>query len=427
MFPSWLSGAVVVLRSAVRVPSVVQFLHEIDRSQVTVVNLPTPYWHEWVHVLAATDLQWPSSLRLVVIGSERASPEALAIWRKRLGDRVTLVNAYGLTEVTITVLCCRLASDCPSWKPYPEVSIGRPIDNTQVYVLDRLLQPVPFGVAGELYIGGAGLARGYLNRPELTAERFIPNPFSEEPGARLYKTDDIVRFRWDRELEFLGRYDNQVKLRGFRIDLGEVEAVLRRHSVVQEAVVLARDNAALGKHLVAYIIPQQDQAVTTHDLRRFVHNQLPEYMVPSAYMLLKSLPVSENGKVDRSALPIPIHFGEAQEQNFVAPRTPIEEALAAIWAEVLGVEQVGVYDHFFVELGGHSLLATRLISHIRDAFSIELPLRCLFEKPTVADLAVAIVQTRAAQIDTERLARTVTEIEQLSEQEVQEMLGRQPR
>lgn len=250
---------------------------------------------------------------------------------------------------------------------------------------------MPIGVTGELYISGDGLAREYLNRTELTAEHFIHNHFSNKPKTRLYKTGDLARYLPDGNIEFLGRIDNQVKIRGFRIELSEIEAVLSQHLAVREAVVIASEDVPDDKYLVAYIILNQEQIPTQEVqsfaslLRKFLKEKLPEYMVPRAYMVLESLPLTPNGKVDRRALPMPdtINFNN---QDYVAPRSQVEELLTQIWAKVLGIEQVGVHDNFF-ELGGHSLLATQLTSRIRDTFQIDLPVRNLFETPTVEQLA----------------------------------------
>jgi amino acid adenylation domain-containing protein len=297
-------------------------------------------------------------------------------------------NLYGPTEATVYATFCRVLEDQDGPPP-----IGRPISGTRAYVLDEHLQPVPIGMPGELYLGGAGLARGYLNRPELTGARFLPDPFSAQPSARLYRTGDRCRYRADGNLEFLGRLDNQVKVRGFRIELGEIEAVLNEHPQVQETAVLLHQNAAGDQQLVAYVMPH-GPAPALADLRGFVQQKLPGYMVPAAFVLLERLPLSPTGKVDRRALPALNGACLAGEQTYTAPRTRVEKMLAEIWASVLGLEQVGVGDHFF-EAGGHSLLAMRVLARVQQAFSVELPLRQLFETPRLADLARAIDAVRS--------------------------------
>jgi len=293
-----------------------------------------------------------------------------------------LINGYGPTENT-TFTCCYPITD-PS-QIGNSVPIGRPIANTQVYLLDIQMQLVPIGVRGELYIGGEGLARGYLNRPSLTEEKFIPNPFSDELGSRLYKTGDTARYLPDGNIEYLGRIDNQVKIRGFRIELGEIEAVLSQHPGVRETAVIARDFVAGDKQLVAYVVPHQQPAPAISGLRHFLKQQLPDYMVPGAFVVLEALPLTPNGKIDRRALPA-LEKRSEQEESKVAPRTPIEEMLASIWSNILSINSVGIRDNFF-ELGGHSLLATQVISRVRDTLTVELPLRSLFEAPTIAEFA----------------------------------------
>jgi acyl carrier protein len=260
--------------------------------------------------------------------------------------------------------------------------------------LDGNLNPVPVGVSGELHISGKGLARGYLNRPDLTAERFIPNPFSSEPGTCLYRTGDLARYLPDGNIEFLGRIDHQIKLRGFRIELGEIEAVLTSYDTVADTVVLAREDVAGDKRLVAYIVSNKEDASTTQDLRNYLKQKLPDYMVPSAFVYLDALPRTPNGKVDRKTLPPPDQTSIGLDESYVAPRGPLEEMLVGIWVDVLKLEHVGVHDNFF-ELGGHSLLATQVLSRIRRAFQIEIPLRALFEKPTVEELAITIMERQA--------------------------------
>ena len=257
-----------------------------------------------------------------------------------------------------------------------------------MYILDGKLQPLPVGVPGELYIGGDGLARGYLNRPELTAEKFVADPFSGEAGARLYKTGDLARYRVDGSIEYLGRMDHQVKIRGFRIELGEIEAVLGQHPEIGEAAVVVREDTPGDKTLVAYLVPKtkNEAKATSSEIRRFLQQKLPEYMIPSVFVTLDAMKHTSSGKVDRKALPAPDRLRPELGKGYVAPRTAVEESLAAIWADVLGLERVGVHDSFF-ELGGHSLKATQVISQVRRIFQVDLPLRRLFESPTIAGLA----------------------------------------
>ena len=304
-------------------------------------------------------------------------------------------NLYGPSEDTTystVALMQKGTSEIPS--------IGRPISNTQIYLLDSQLNPVPDGAEGELYISGAGLARGYLNRPELTAEKFIRNPFSHSLESRLYKTGDLAAYLPDGNLKFLGRIDNQVKIRGFRIELGEIEALLTQESAVQEAVVIAREDVQGNKRLVAYLVPNRVsdpllQQVTARNLRSILKQKLPDYMVPSAFVLLDELPLTPNGKVDRRALPIP-QWTRIEEGTYVAPRTPLETELAQMWSQLLSVEQVGIYDNF-CELGGHSLLAIQLVYQVGEAFQIELPLGNFLETPTIAGLAQTIDALRRAE------------------------------
>src|SRR6185503_12814626 len=279
--------------------------------------------------------------------------------------------------------CCHPVTD--ESELHRSVPIGRAIPGTQAYLLDSNLRPVPVGVAGELYVGGDGLARGYLNRPELTAQRFIPHPFNTR-GERLYRTGDVARYLPNGVVEFLGRADLQIKLRGFRIELGEIETVLNTHEAVQSAVVVAREVEAGEKILVAYVVAQPSQSPSTSELYSYLRERLPEYMVPQAFFVLDELPLMPNGKVDRHKLPAPEQSWPTLAGEYIAPRTPVEEILAAIWGEVLGRKTVSVHDNFF-ELGGHSLLATQVISRVRDAFGHEVALRSLFEQPTVAGLA----------------------------------------
>jgi acyl carrier protein len=282
------------------------------------------------------------------------------------------------------------------------------------------LNPTPIGVYGELHIGGAGLARGYLNYPELTAEKFLPNPFNAEAGARLYKTGDLARYLPDGNIEFVGRIDHQVKIRGFRIEPGEIEAVLRQHPSVRDVLVTAREDASSGKRLVAYVVLERDVSLSISELRNSLKEKLPDYMVPGAYVFLESLPLTSTGKIDRSALPAPDQSRPEQETLFVPPATPEEEIIAGIWAQVLRLDRVGVHDNFF-DLGGHSLLAIQVVSRVGNAFKVEVPLRVLFEHPTVVGLASSL----AAQVNRPHdgeMVDILSELESLSDEEAHRLV-----
>ncbi|MGH9905799.1 MAG: non-ribosomal peptide synthetase, partial [Pyrinomonadaceae bacterium] len=285
----------------------------------------------------------------LILGGEASSWKLIERIKKQTICRV--INHYGPTETTVGSLTFDLDDKRSDSATVP---IGRPVANTEVYVLDPHRNPVPIGVAGELHIGGAGLARGYLNQPELTAEKFIPNPFSEDPGARLYKTGDLVRYLPDGNIEFLGRFDHQDKVRGFRIELGEIETALSGHPQVRENVVIARELENGDKRLIGYIVGGEP-APTPQELRGFLKDKLPDYMIPAAFVMLKALPLTRNGKLDRNALPDPDHARPETDEAFAAPRTQVEAELARIWAKVLGIARVGIRDNFF-ELGGDSIL-----------------------------------------------------------------------
>ncbi len=328
--------------------------------------------------------------RSFVIGGEQLRPEHVDFWRRHAPETV-LINEYGPTETVVGCCVYRVPRDKPISGLIP---IGRPIANTRLYVLDGHLEPVPVGVAGELYIGGAGVARGYLRRPALTAERFIPDPFAPTPGARLYRTGDLARWRPDGNLEYLGRVDRQVKVRGYRIEPGEIEEALVRHPAVREAAVVTREHGPDDRRLVAYVTLAEGRAAPDDgELRRFLRSSLTEPMIPSAFMVLEGLPLTPNGKVDRDALPDAGVERTIPDSSFVAPRGPVEEAVASAWKSVLRRERVGAHDNFF-DLGGHSLLATQVVSRLRDATGVEIPLRALFESPTVAGLAERIEAIR---------------------------------
>jgi len=299
----------------------------------------------------------PSSVQVINLAGEPLTPDLV----NQLCSETAARKVYDLYGPTETTTYSTFALREPGKPP----TIGRPLANEQVYLFDAHRQLVPIGVPGELYIGGDGLARGYLNRPELTAEKFVPHPF--EVGARLYRTGDLARWRVDGNLEYLGRIDHQVKIRGFRIELGEIESVLKTHAAVRESVVLAREDHPGDKRLVAYLVPEPSSEVNIDQLRTLVREKLPEYMMPSAFVVLEALPMTPNGKVDRKALPRPEEKGGGSGKKFMAPRNALETQVAAVWCEVLHLEQIDVGDNFF-DLGGHSLMAIRVLSRIREIF-----------------------------------------------------------
>jgi acyl-coenzyme A synthetase/AMP-(fatty) acid ligase/acyl carrier protein len=296
-------------------------------------------------------------------------------------ESASVVNGYGPTEATVySTIYSKDLQDLDRNLP-----IGRPISNTQIYILDENLSLVPAGVAGEIHIAGVGLARGYLNRPDMTAEKFIPNPF-DEPGGRMYKTGDLGRYLPDGNIEFLGRIDHQVKIRGFRIELGEIESALLHCEGVREAVVMAREDSPGDKRLVAYVVAKEPGRIVANDLRALLQVSLPEYMIPASWVFLHALPLNANGKIDRKALPAPEASRADLDVEYVPPRTPTEELLVGIWAEVLKVDRVGIHDNFFA-LGGHSLLAMQVISRLKEQGRVDVPIKALFDSPTVSALA----------------------------------------
>jgi acyl carrier protein len=328
----------------------------------------------------AKDVERCTSLRQVICSGEALTMELQNRFFRRLNAR--LHNLYGPTEAAVDVTYW----ECQQDSNLKIVPIGRPVANTQLYILDRYRQPVPVGVPGELYIGGVQVARGYLNRPELTAEKFIPDPFGGKPGVRLYRTGDLTRYLPDGNIEYLGRLDFQVKIRGNRIELGEIETLLGQHPAVREAVVLAREDTPDDKRLTAYIVPEATQKVTTGELRDYVKEKLPDFMVPSYFIILEKLPLTPNQKVDRQALPAPKTAGIKTEAVYVAPKNELQRTIQTTWQEVLNTGKVGVNDNFF-ELGGHSLLLVQVYYRLGEVIDKEFSLTDLFRFPTIGTLA----------------------------------------
>jgi len=385
IFTTWLAGATLVPRPDDLPTLGPRYLEWLRRERVTVLDLPTAYWHAWVDDLGELG-GVPEGLRAVIVGGERANAETYRRWLAHGGAGVRWFNTYGPTETSVVATCY----EGPSWREHvgSELPIGRPIANVRTYVLDETLRPAPIGVPGELYIGGVGVARGYLNRPELTAARFVPDPFAPGEDARLYRSGDIVRAAPDGNLLFIGRRDDQIKVRGYRVEPGEVEAALRGHRSILDALVVADDTTG-ELRLVAYVVP----AAPAHppdleSVRLFLSSLVPDFMIPAAFVFVDAFPLTPNGKVDRDRLPEP-DLWTGLAPDIVTPRNETEQTLASIWCDVLSVDQVGVHDNFF-SLGGHSLLATRVVSRAQQAFERDLPLRAIFEAPTIAQLGVVV-------------------------------------
>ena len=378
IYPALASGAALVLRDDAMAAGAVTFLDACIRHGITVLDLPTAFWHELTARVTADALPVPPALRLVIIGGEKALAPRAAEWLAA-APAVRLLNTYGPTEATVVAT----ETEIRSGDDFDDVRIGTPVPGAEAYVLDPAMRLLPSGVVGELYLGGTGLARGYVADASLTADRFVPNPFSTEGGARLYRTGDLARFDADGRLLFVGRADRQVKLRGFRIEPSEIEAALVAHADVLDAAVIVREDTPGDQRLVAYVVTAAGAQAPA--LRRFLQDRLPEHMIPSAYVTLDELPRNTQGKIDRAALPRP--SGERQaEEAYVAPLAGVEQAIAAIWADVLGVDRVGATDNFF-DQGGHSLLLLRVHARLQKELGGTLTVVDLFRYPTVRTLA----------------------------------------
>ncbi len=412
-FSPLLSGATLVLAEPGGHRDRDYLLRTLRDERITILQLVPSQLNM---VLEGEGWEQCPKLRRVFCGGETLTSAQVKQFYERV-PQARLYNFYGPTEATIDATC----GECAVEQQGTIASIGRPLANTQMYILDTRMQPVPIGVMGELYIGGAQVGRGYLHRPELTAQRFVPDPFNRVGGARLYRTGDIGRYLADGRMECLGRLDQQVKVRGYRIELGEVEAALREHEGVKEAVAITHGDQTSNKELIAYVVASE--GLTKNELRTFLGHRLPEYMVPSAFVMLDALPLTVSGKVDRRALPVP-DLLRLELEDFVAPENLVEEVLAEIWADVLGVESIGVHANFFA-LGGHSLQVTKVVSRVREVFDIELSVQACFQSPTIRSLGAVITKTmeeRGVRLDSDD-DQLMRELEQMSEEKINELLA----
>jgi len=414
IFATWYAGGSVFLISEEVRKDNVQLANFIVHAEINKLMLPVVVVQQLAEEYCYRQQFFTDMKEFISIGEQMHITQPIIEFFKH-AKNCSLLNYYGPSE-SHAVTTLKLNDNPESWSTHPP--IGYPIANSQIYLLDDSFQPVPVGVAGELYIGGDCLARGYLHRPALTAERFMPDPFGEVAGSRLYKTGDLACYRPDGAIEYLGRRDTQVKLRGYRIELEEIEAVLTQHQAVQEAVVVVRGSDTDEKRIVAYVVMHQEQTSIGSELRNYLKAKLPEYMVPANVVPLQHLPLNPNGKIDRAALPTP---ERERAGTLVIARTPYEEKLATIWCRLFGLQAISMHDNFF-ELGGHSLLVTQLHSRIRDTFGVELPLYTLFGAPTVAGQAEIIEVHQLEQTNAERRQQLVEEIGQLSEEELDRLL-----
>ncbi|PSB08983.1 non-ribosomal peptide synthetase [Pleurocapsa sp. CCALA 161] len=388
IYPCLIAGGTLVLRSEEMgyLPSLL--LAKSCDYGITILDLPTAFWHLLTAELANNpQLQLPPSIRLVIIGGEAVNPKQVTIWNRLVGT-CQLINTYGPTETTVVATSYKIPHQLDNLSTIP---IGRPLPNLQIYILDKNLQPVPVGVPGEIYIGGAGLARGYLNRPKLTAEKFVINPFTQGQKSKLlYKTGDLARYLADGKIDYLGRIDNQVKIRGFRIELGEIESVILQYPGVQAAAVIVQENATGYQRLVAYLVNQPNVIVDHEVLRHWLQQQLPAHMMPSGFMTIDALPLTLNGKVDPKALPR-IDFVQTTAKNYLAPNSELEIKLTKIWEKVLEIKPIGIKNNF-LELGGNSLLAMTLVSEIEQTLQQKMPLNAISSLTTVEQMASCFAQ-----------------------------------
>ncbi|MCC3512101.1 MAG: amino acid adenylation domain-containing protein [Oscillatoriales cyanobacterium] len=391
VFPSLVSGATIVLRTEDCISSTRQFLEFIEQERITILDLPTAFWHGLVSGLSLLGVPMSPDVRLVIVGGEKASRALYAEWRQLVGEYPRWLNTYGPTETTVTATIFDPIAESYDLSSEADIPIGRPLPNSQIYILDENLNPVPDGDIGELYIGGPGVARGYLNLAERTASKFIANPFSDRPGDKLYITGDTCRYLPNGTLEFIGRIDFQVKIRGFRIELLEIETYLEQYPSVQQGIVLAREDVPGEKRLVAYIIPKPGQPIQVSELRSFLQTKLPAYMIPAAVVVMDSFPMTPNGKVDRRGFPEPQVADLVTNSEVVLPIDGLEAQLVQIWEQILNIKPIGTTDNF-MDLGGTSLLAARLADKIDQKFQQKVPLSIIFQAPTIKQLSQILRQ-----------------------------------
>ena len=418
-------GATAVIATQEQKTNPLELFELIKRRDVTVMDIVPTFLRNCIHTLTRIkrlpreDLL-DNRLRLILSTGEPLSYEVVNKWRFKCKHDARLINMYGATETSGSVAVHPIVYE--NGDRTKIAPLGRPIAHTHIYLLGRNLQPVSDGASGGLYIAGLRVARGYLNRPRLTAETFIPDSFSNVPGARLWKSGDLAHYLPHGNIGFIGRIDYQINLRGIRIEPEEIESVLADHPAVQQAVVVAKEDDHGENFLLAYLACDMKNIPDASSLRGFVRNKLPDHMIPSSFVMLDALPLTSSGKVDRQALPA-FHTTRPHLKNpFIEPRTPVEEALVEIWSDVLCIDRIGIHDNF-LELGGNSLLGTRVVSHIRDSFLLDLPLRSVFENPTVAELAMVITQRKAEKAEQKDIDHILAQLEMLSDEEAQGLLS----
>jgi amino acid adenylation domain-containing protein len=410
LFWPLLTGAQLIISPPGTETDMDYLLQLIAKHKISIITLTPSTLRA---ILSQPGLERCRSLRHICCFGEPLTSDLETLYFSKLSAELTL--SYGATEAPgATYRKCQLS------ETRNMTELGQTLPGVQLYLLNDSLQRVPNGTCGEIYLGGK-LARGYFKRPDLTAEKFIPHPFSHEPGARLYKTGDLGRFLPSGSIEFVGRVDDLVKVRGFRVELGEIAKTIRQHPEITDAFVLALDTDSDRSRIVAYAVPNLRSTISPTDLRSYVRKKLPDYMVPGRFIFLDALPVSPNGKIDRKALPVPGRLRPELDTPLVGGRTPLEKDLAQIWSEVLELDQIGIHDNF-LDLGGDSLAATRIVSRVIATFQTEIPLRSLFQSPTVAEMAVVISRYEIKKIGENELAKILDELESLGEEETRSLV-----